>query len=65
MSASLYTNTSIVEDTSGNIAIDFLSNGFKLRAAAGQGSNESATYIFAAFAENPFGGMNVAPVTAR
>lgn len=34
--------------------MDILSNGFKLRGAAGLGINESATYIFAAFAETPF-----------
>lgn len=35
--------------------IDFLSNGFKLRFAGGASVNASGgTYIFAAFAENPF-----------
>ena len=34
--------------------IDFLSNGFKLRASAGYGTNESAAYIYMAFAESPF-----------
>ncbi len=34
--------------------IDYLSNGFKIRAPAGYGNNNSgATYIYAAFAENP------------
>ena len=34
--------------------IDVLSNGFKLRGASGLGINESATYIYMAFAEHPF-----------
>jgi hypothetical protein len=43
---------------------DILSNGFKLRSsdAAVNGSN---TYIYAAFAEHPFGGANTTPITAR
>jgi hypothetical protein len=36
-------------------SIDILSNGFKLRTAtAGEGNNNGASYIYAAFAENPF-----------
>ena len=34
--------------------IDFLSNGFKLRASSGLGTNESTTYTYYAFAEQPF-----------
>lgn len=33
---------------------DFLSNGFKLRTTSGEGNASGGTYIFAAFAENPF-----------
>lgn len=33
---------------------DFLSNGFKLRIAGASGNASAATYIYAAFAENPF-----------
>ena len=45
--------------TSGNsaILIDLLSNGFKLRAGAGSANDvnqSSQSYIWAAFAENPF-----------
>ena len=40
--------------------IDMLSNGFKLRGSYGN-TNGSNTYVYAAFAENPF----QAPVTAR
>jgi hypothetical protein len=45
--------------------IDFLSNGFKVRTADANFNTSGQTYIYAAFAENPFGGSNVAPVTAR
>jgi hypothetical protein len=44
--------------------IDILSNGFKLRRNGGN-TNAAGTYIYAAFAENPFGGENVPPATAR
>jgi hypothetical protein len=43
------------EDSGVNANFDFLSNGFKARTAGGQNGNESgATYIWMAFAENPF-----------
>lgn len=48
-------NGSNVEDSGGNANFDFLSNGFKARTSGGGNGNESgATYIVAAFAENPF-----------
>jgi hypothetical protein len=34
--------------------VDFLSNGFKLRTTDPEKNSSSVTYIFAAFAENPF-----------
>ena len=34
--------------------IDFLSNGFKLRTSSGDFNSSGNTYVFAAFAENPF-----------
>jgi hypothetical protein len=49
----LYPDSSAVEATA--TRLDFLSNGFKVRAAAATNPNVStATYIYAAFAENPF-----------
>jgi hypothetical protein len=48
----LIPNTSGAE-ADGRPILDILSNGFKLRNAAG-GGNASADYIYAAFAENPF-----------
>jgi hypothetical protein len=50
------------------MAIDLLSNGFKIRGAGSDGDNINAsggTYIYFAFAENPFIGDGVSPVTAR
>ena len=41
-------------ETTGNASLDILSNGFKLRTT-GVGRNGSGnTFIYAAFAENPF-----------
>jgi hypothetical protein len=45
--------------------IDILSNGFKARSTNTAVNGSGATYIYMAFAENPFGGDGVAPVTAR
>ena len=61
----LFPDTAAAE--SNNVyGIDMLSNGFKVRAPTGYGiNNASATYVYIAFAENPFGGSNVAPATAR
>jgi len=50
-------------ETTGN-DIDLLSNGFKLRSTNADGGT-ATTYIYAAFAENPFGGSNVSPANAR
>jgi len=46
----LFTNTAGIEGS--GAAIDIVSNGFKLRNTANNGS--ANTYIYAAFAENPF-----------
>ncbi len=62
-------NLRLLADTT-NAAItstthDFVSNGFKLRASDGGVNASSGSFIYMAFAENPFGGSGVAPVTAR
>ena len=44
--------------------VDFTANGFKLRSAS-TSLNGSNTFIYAAFAENPFGGSGVAQAKAR
>jgi len=55
-----YSNSEATGDS-----VDILSNGFKFRSG-GAGANYSGrVYIFAAFAENPFGGSGVSPATAR
>ena len=48
----------------GSNDIDILSNGFKLRNSTDR-FNGTGTYVYACFAENPFGGENAPPVTAR
>ena len=51
-------------DFGGNVDIDIVSNGFKLRGNNGS-MNGGSTYQYVAFAESPFGGEDVPPVTAR
>jgi hypothetical protein len=58
----LLANSSLAEGSS--YPLDILSNGFKWRSASGE-VNTGPLYIFAAFAEHPFGGANVSPATAR
>lgn len=52
--ATLLTNSSSVELTTSNENFDILSNGFKLRSADSEQNTNGGTYIYAAFAENPF-----------
>jgi hypothetical protein len=59
----LLSNTTASEATGRNI--DILSNGIKQRNANGTTNESGNTYIYMAFAENPFGGDGVAPVPAR
>ena len=60
----LIANTNVVEG-SGSHAMDFVSNGIKIRNA-GDGTNTSAkNYIYLAFAENPFVSSTGVPGTAR
>jgi hypothetical protein len=48
----LYANSSAAEISDSNV--DILSNGFKLRSATFQPNTSGGTFIYAAFAENPF-----------
>ncbi|WGL30776.1 laminin G domain protein [Synechococcus phage S-CRES3] len=46
-------------------AIDFLSNGFKIRTSNSSLNQSGQTFIYIAFAEHPFGASNVSPSPAR
>jgi len=59
----LVANTTAAETTTNYL--DLLSNGFKLRSTDADLNASGSTYIYMAFAENPFGGDGVAPATAR
>lgn len=52
---------------SGNVydAVDFLSNGFKLRTGRAGTNASGSTYIYMAFAESPFTSSTGIPTTAR
>ena len=59
----LVPNSNASENQLGAMPVDFLSNGFKVRT--GNANTNSSTVVYAAFAENPFGGENIAPVPAH
>jgi len=50
----LLPNSSAAEDSSVNPVLDCLSNGFKIRTSNNVANTSGGTYIYAAFAENPF-----------
>jgi len=55
-------------DAEGDMRLEFLSNGFKLREGSESGAKfnlTGETYIYMAFASNPFVDSNGIPVTAR
>jgi hypothetical protein len=57
-------NQTASEVTSGN-DLDILSNGFKPRDNGSINNNSGATYLYMAWAENPFGASNTSPANAR
>ncbi len=61
----LHPNSSAAEYDNANANLDILSNGFKLRSSFGWVNQSSHTYIFMAFAENPFTTSTGIPTTAR
>ena len=63
--STLEANTSDAEATVSGRPIDMLSNGFKLRGNSSFTNESSATYIYLAFAENPFVNSNGIPTNAR
>jgi hypothetical protein len=52
--SALYPNLSNAEATSASYYMDYLSNGFKQRNTFAEFNASGGTYIYAAFAENPF-----------
>ena len=62
--AVLKPNSNAAENT-GYWYIDFLSNGFKIRATAAEINQSGGTLIYMAFAEHPFVSSKGVPVTAR
>ena len=61
----LAANDSASEYNNGNGLIDFLSNGFKMRVNHPSNNSSGVTYLYMAFAENPFVDGSGVPVTAR
>jgi len=61
----LYANQSSAESGSVYDAVDFLSNGFKIRTGRGGTNTSSGTYLYMAFAENPLVTSGGAPCPAR
>jgi hypothetical protein len=59
----VYANLANAEGTNSALAMDFLSNGFKLRSA--DDAVNSGDYIYMAFAEQPFVTSTGVPATAR
>ena len=56
--STLFPNGSYAETTDANRQEDFLSNGFKVRSSPVYINASGGTYIYAAFAENPFKNAN-------
>ncbi len=65
MTIRLLANTSGADDTSNDNAVDFLSNGFKMRTSSGGFNQSSTEIIYMAFAEHPFVSSEGVPCTAR
>ena len=61
----LLTNLAYAEATSSASVLDYLSNGFKIRGSDGSHNASGVTYVYMAFAENPFTSSAGTPVTAR
>ena len=65
VSNTLFPNGNSAENTGTSFDIDFLSNGFKVRATNTHTNESGSTYIYMAFAEAPLVGSNNVPCTAR
>ena len=62
---SIFANVSDAEYDTSNYSVDFLSNGFKIRTALTGNNASGGTYIYMAFAEQPFVNSNGVPCNAR
>lgn len=60
----LFPNLNNAQET-GTLLFDFLSNGFKIRSTYTGFNQSSGTFIYAAFAQNPFVSSTFIPTTAR
>jgi len=58
-------DTSGTEDDNTSKAIDIISNGYKIKTADEEFNESGQTYVFMAFAENPFVTSGGVPTTAR
>jgi hypothetical protein len=54
MDTTLLPSSSSADYVDSTVSIDGLSNGFKLRGNAASANASGGTYVYAAFAENPF-----------
>jgi hypothetical protein len=63
--ANFQTNASDAEYDHSSVAIDFLSSGFKARSTDSSYNGSGTTYVFMAFAEQPFVNSNGVPCNAR
>ena len=64
--AKLASNTNSTESAAvGDNNLDFLSNGFTIRTQDDAMNKNGVTFLYAAFAENPFVSSEGVPVTAR
>ena len=61
----LLANENNAESSADVLAVDILSNGFKLKTSNANGNEDAATYIYMAFAEQPFVTSGGVPCTAR
>ena len=59
----IHPNLNVAESAQGSSSFDFVSNGFVQRGGNISGTGDLVVY--AAFAENPFGGRTASPATAR
>jgi hypothetical protein len=60
-----FNDASTTDDASSNTAIDFLSNGFKVRKSGASWNASGGIFIYAAFAEAPLVNSNGVPGNAR